>query len=529
MENQTYRVLVSDKMSQKGVDWMSAQDGIEVVYTPGLTPDELKEAVKEADALVIRSATKVRKEILEATTRLKVVGRAGIGVDNVDVKVASDRGVLVMNEPAGNNITTAEHAISLLLSMTRMIPQACASMKAGKWEKSKFMGTEITGATLGIIGLGNIGKYVAERASGLKMRVIAHDPFVTKEAAEAVGAELVEFTDLLAEADFLTIHTPLLPQTRGLIDDEAFSLMKDGVLLVNAARGGIVDEDALIRALDSGKVARAAVDVFGTEPTPEDYPLVHHPKVIATPHLGASTRQAQDRVALQLCTQVVKFLTTGNIQNAVNLPRVNSEAQSTLQDYTVLGERLGQLLGALVEGACSVDISLRGRAFRHGEGFVTNAILCGLMGEKTDLSVNLINAAGTCERLGWTHNSSCEAASGQFSSEIAVTITGDSYVHRATGVVFGKEPRVVELNGARVEATLDGPIFVMENADQPGVVGAVGTALASAGVNVNRIHLAKKVNGEALSIWSISELNDSIVKTVSSVQHVKVVTPVVLP
>ena len=321
-------------------------------------------------------------------------------MDNVDIATASERGVLVMNEPAGNNITTAEHAISLLLSLTRHIPHACASMKAGKWEKSKFMGTEITGATFGIIGLGNIGKYVAERALGLKMRVIAHDPFVSADVAKGLGVELREFDDLLAEADFLTIHTPLLPQTRDMLDDEAFAKMKDGALLVNAARGGIVNEDALLRALESGKIAGAAVDVFAKEPTPADHPLVAHPRVIATPHLGASTRQAQERVALTMCAQMVDFLKTGTIQNAVNLPRVN-QAQATLQNYTTLAERLGKLLGALADRPGAIKIELRGKAFQHGEGFVTNALLCGLAGQNTDLSVNLINAVATAAELGW--------------------------------------------------------------------------------------------------------------------------------
>lgn len=528
-ENAIKRVLVSDKMSQKGVDWMKAQEGIEVVVQPGMSVDELKAAVKDVDAIVIRSATKVRAEILQASSRIKVVGRAGIGVDNVDVEEASKRGVLVMNEPAGNNITTAEHAISLLLSMTRMIPQAAASMKAGKWEKSKFMGTEVTGMTLGIIGLGNIGKYVAERGTGLKMRVIAHDPFVTEEAAAAVGAELVEFTDLLALSDFITIHTPLLPQTRGLVDDEAFGAMKDGVLLVNAARGGIVDEAALIRALDSGKVARAACDVFVKEPPASDDPLVLHPNVIATPHLGASTHQAQDRVALQLCRQVVNFLKTGAIENAINLPRVNPEAQAVLQSYTLLGERVGQLLGGISTGTGSIEISLRGKAFQHGQGFVSNAIICGLLSANTKEKLNLVNALVSASEQGWKHTTLCEDAKGQFSSEVSVTVTTDAGVRRATGVVFGDEPRLVELDGARLDALLEGTLFVMENKDQPGVVGAVGTALSNEGINVDRIHLAKTQGDKALSIWSVNRLSDATINNLLSLQHVDQIHSITLP
>lgn len=519
--NRPFRILVSDKLSPSGVEWLSAQDNVEVVYTPGLSSEELQEAVKDVDGLIIRSASKVTRTVLESTTRLKVVGRAGIGVDNVDIPAASERGVLVMNEPAGNNITTAEHAISLLLSLTRHIPHACASMKAGKWEKSKFMGTEITGSTFGIIGLGNIGKFVAERALGLKMRVIAHDPFVSEDAASELGVELREFDDLLAEADFLTIHTPLLPQTRNMLDGEAFSKMKDGVLLVNAARGGIVDEDALLKALDAGKVAGAAVDVFAKEPTPADHPVVAHPRVIATPHLGASTRQAQERVALTMCAQMVNFLKTGTIQNAVNLPRVNSEAQATLQNYTVLAERMGKLLGSLADQAGEIKIELRGKAFQHGEGFVTNALLCGLVGQNSDLSVNLINAAATAKEMGWSTDTHVGPAGEHFASEVNAVVHIDGSTYTATGAVFGDEPRLVELNGARVEARLEGPIFVMLNSDQPGVIGAVGTTLAEAKINVNGVHLAIGPGEKAISIWSVNNLLTGTLDALTALDHVE--------
>jgi D-3-phosphoglycerate dehydrogenase len=351
------RVLVSDKLSEEGVQILEKAEGIEVDLRPGIPPDELKKILPEYDALIIRSGTKVTADLIEFADRLRVIGRAGIGVDNVDLKAATARGVIVMNTPEGNAITTAEHAISLMTSLARQIPQATASLRAGRWEKSKFKGKELFEQVLGVIGLGNIGSIVADRARGLRMRVIAFDPLVSEERAQRLGVDLVPLAELFERADVITLHVPITKETRGLIGREAFEKMKRGVLIVNAARGGIVDEEALAWAIDAGIVAGAALDVFGTEPPPADHPLLQDDRVIATPHLGAATDQAQLNVAIAIAQQVRDYLLDGVVRNAVNLPSLSAEDLAELRPFIVLGEKLGLFQGQRCEsGVDEIDV-----------------------------------------------------------------------------------------------------------------------------------------------------------------------------
>ncbi|MDD5641312.1 MAG: phosphoglycerate dehydrogenase, partial [Syntrophales bacterium] len=347
------KVLISDNLHDAGVAVLEAQPNIEVVNKPGMKPEELKEAIKDADALVIRSATKVTAELMAGAPRLKVVGRAGTGLDNVDIPEASKRGVVVMNTPGGNTITTAEHALSLMMALSRNVAQAAQSMREGKWEKKKFQGTELFNKTLGVIGLGRIGSIVADRALGLKMRVLGYDPFITKEAAANLGVDLVSLDDLLARADFITLHTPKTKDTAKILNKKAFKKMKPGVRIINCARGGLIDEEALLAALKEGKVAAAALDVYETEPPGADFPLRELPNVICTPHLGASTEEAQANVAVAVCEQIVELLLYGTIKNAVNAPSVSQESMAKLKPYLTLAEALGSFQAQMAEGAIS--------------------------------------------------------------------------------------------------------------------------------------------------------------------------------
>ena len=358
-------VLVSDKLSEEGLRVLREADGLEVDYQPGIDPDELRKILPRYQGLIIRSGTKVAADVIERADSLRVIGRAGIGVDNVDLVAATVRGIIVMNTPEGNAITTAEHSVALMTSLARRIPQATASMKSGRWEKSTFSGKELFNQVLGVVGLGNIGGIVADRARGLRMRVIAFDPMVSEERAQRLGVDLVSMDALLAQADVITLHVPLTKDTRGLIGAKAFAQMKDGVLLINAARGGIVDEAALLAALESGKVAGAALDVFESEPPPADHPLLARPEVIATPHVGAATAQAQVNVAIAVAEQVRDYLLFDVVRNAVNLPSVSADQLEGLRPFITLGEKLGSFQGQLCEGGVKEIDSVSIRVDRY--------------------------------------------------------------------------------------------------------------------------------------------------------------------
>src|SRR5215470_2939231 len=398
-----FKILVVDDLARRGLDILRSSPRIALDVKVGLPPAELAAAIGGYQGLVVRSATKVTAQLLEAASAMKIVGRAGIGVDNIDVRAASRRGVIVENTPGGNATTAAEHALCLLLSMARYIPQATASMKGGRWDKKKFQGVEITDKTLGLVGLGNIGRIVCDRARGLKMNVVAYDPFIGKEAAERLGAELVTLDELFARADFITIHTPLTPETRNLVDADALAKMKAGVYLVNAARGGIVDEDALLAALDQGKVAGAALDVFVKEPPEPGARLVGHERVVCTPHLGASTEEAQEKVAVEVAEQIVAFVTGGEVKNAVNLAAVRAELLPRVSPWLELGGKLGSLLAQILPrgvGIDEVEIEVAGEIGELAGGPIARSALAGLLRSFCDVPVNEVNASLIADERG---------------------------------------------------------------------------------------------------------------------------------
>jgi D-3-phosphoglycerate dehydrogenase len=484
------KVLVTDGLAPQGFEILGRTPGFEVVDAPGLKPAQLLDAIADADALIIRSATQVTAEVIAAAKQLAVVGRAGIGVDNVDVGAATARGIVVMNTPGGNTVTTAEHAIALLVALARHIPQATASMKAGKWDKKSFVGMELYNRTLGVIGLGNIGRIVAQRARGLGMKVVAYDPFLSVDAAAKLEVELLDLDSLLVRADALSVHVPRTPDTAGLLGRAAFAKIRPGVLLVNAARGGIVDEDALLEALESGAVGGAALDVFEEEPPPGDHPLVAHPRVICTPHLGASTEQAQVNVAIAVAEQVRDYLVSGVINNAVNVPSISKELATRIRPYLVLGEKLGRFQGQLCKGSIEqIEIEYCGAAAELDVAPITVAVLKGLLEPVTD-SVNMVNAPVIAQQHGIKVIESKASRTEDFASAITTRVSGcgDRLI---MGAVFeGRQPRIVRIDDFMLEAIPEGSTLLIQNHDTPGVVGAVGTLLGEAGINISRMQLA---------------------------------------
>ena len=488
------KILISDNLHAAGIAVLEAQPNIEVVNRPGLAPGELKEAIKDADALVIRSATKVTAELMAGAPRLKVVGRAGTGLDNVDVPAASKRGIVVMNTPGGNTITTAEHALSLMMALARNIPQAAQSMRDGKWEKKKFQGTELFNKTLGIIGMGRIGSVVAERALGLRMRVLAYDPFITKEVAANLGVEQVALDELMARADFITLHTPKTKDTARLLNRQAFKKMKNGVRVINCARGGLIDEEALLEALKEGKVAGAALDVYETEPPPPDFPLREMPQVICTPHLGASTEEAQANVAVAICEQIVELLLDGTIKNAVNAPSVTQEALGKLKPYLVLAEALGAFQAQISEGAISsVVVAYVGEVAKLETKPLIHSVLKGLLSPVMRDEVNYVNAPAMAEARG-IHVSEEKAASAEdFSTLIRLTVRANNEENTVAGTIFGKyEPRLVRINKFRLEASPEGHMLFIYNTDRPGVIGAIGSTIGKHKINIARMTVGQE-------------------------------------
>ncbi len=499
------KVLVTDKLAPQGLQILEAASRLELDYRPGLGPGELLEAVADADALVIRSETKVTAEVIAAGERLRVIGRAGIGVDNVDVPAATARGIVVMNTPGGNNITTAEHSIALLIALARHIPQATASMKAGKWEKKRFMGMELYNCTLGIIGLGNIGRIVADRARGLRMKVIAADPFLSEEFAARSDVELVPLDELLTRADAISVHVPRTKDTVGLLGREAFARARPGVLLVNTARGGIVDEAALLEALDSGRVGGAALDVFESEPPPPDHPLLRHERVICTPHVGASTEQAQINVAIAIAEQVRDYVQDDLIGNAVNVPSVSKEMLGVIRPYLVLAEKLGRFQGQLCPGSIEqIEIEYTGEAAELDVAPISVALLKGLLESVTD-QVNMVNAPVIARQHGIRVVESKSSRLRDFASAISTRVTGcvDRLI---VGAIFhGGQPRIVRIDDFMLEAIPEGPTIFLLNRDRPGVVGAVGTVLGEGQINISRMQLAL-VRGEAAMLVNVDRV-----------------------
>ncbi len=522
----TVRVLISDKMDPKAAA-IFRERGIEVDEKPGLTPDELKAIIGEYDGLAIRSATKVTKPLLAGAAKLKVVGRAGIGVDNVDIPAATARGVVVMNTPFGNSITTAEHAIALMFALARQLPEADASTQAGKWEKNRFMGVELTAKTLGLIGCGNIGSIVATRAIGLRMKVVAFDPFLTPERAVELGAEKVELDELLRRADFITLHTPLTDQTRNILSREALAKTKAGVRIINCARGGLIDEQALKEALDSGQVAGAALDVFEQEPATAS-PLFGTPGFISTPHLGASTSEAQVNVAIQVAEQMSDFLLLGGVTNAINMPSLSAEEAPRLKPYMALAEKLGKLIGQVIgENVRSISVEVEGAAAELNQKPITGAVLAGLMGSYSD-SVNMVNAPFLAKERGLDVREIRHEREGDYHTLVAVTVGTPEGERRVAGTLFGnKAPRLVELFGVEVEAELQGTMIYIVNTDTPGFIGRLGTALGEAGINIATFNLGRReALGEAVALVAVDgDVPPAVVETLSSLEGVREVVP----
>jgi D-3-phosphoglycerate dehydrogenase len=492
------KVLISDNLAPVGRDIL-LQAGLDVDVKTGLPPEELKAIIPEYDGLVIRSATQVRQDIIEAATRLKVVGRAGIGLDNVDIPAASAKGVVVMNAPDGNATTAAEHAIAMMMSLARNIPQATASMKAGKWEKNKFMGREVTGKTLGIVGIGRIGSIVASRAQGLQMKVIAFDPFMPEELVQKLGVERVELLELAERADCISVHTPLTKETRHLLSVDFFAATKHDAMFIDCARGGVLDEDALYAALTEGRIAGAALDVFEKEPTTlETTPLLTLDSCIFTPHLGASTSEAQENVASAIAGQVAEYLLKGAVHNAVNVPSVSDEVLAGIGPYITLGEMLGSLHMQIANGSVKeVALEYSGDLAEEECGPVTVAFLKGLFTPILQEAVNFVNAPLIARERGIRVVESKTDQQGDFTSLVRVVVVTSEGRNMLAGTVFGrKEPRLVRLNSFRLEALPAGSMLLVYNKNVPGVIGALGTTLGQGGVNISRMTVGRKDNSD---------------------------------
>lgn len=496
------KVLVSDPLSNKGLEILGRAKNLKVDIKPGLPPEELKKIIGEYDAIIIRSETKLKGDIIEAADHLKVIGRAGIGLDNVDLPAATKKGIVVMNTPQENAIAAAEHTIAMMFSVARKVPQATASMKAGKWEKKKFMGVELYNKTFGIIGIGVIGTVVADRARGLKMKVIAFDPYLSKEAAEKKGVELVPLDDLLGRSDFISIHTPLTDETRNLIDKNAFAKMKNGVILINCARGGIINEKDLYDAMKEGKVAGAALDVFEKEPAIGN-PLLELEQVVSTPHLGASTGEAQENVSIAIVQQVVDYLLLGEARNAVNIPMVSPDILPFLRPYLRLGEKLGSFLAQISNYAIEeVLIEYHGEVLEYGTKPITISVLKGLLTPYVGETVNFVNAQVMAKDRGIRITESTSTMAEDFTSLIAITTRSKMEQNYIAGTLFGrKELRIVKLNDFFIEALPEGYILVVNNYDKPGVIGNIGMALGSRNINIATMQFGRdRMGGNAISL-----------------------------
>ncbi|TFF22086.1 phosphoglycerate dehydrogenase [Jiella endophytica] len=496
------RVLVSDALSETAVQIFKDR-GIEVDFQPqlGKDKDKLLEIIGNYDGLAIRSATKVTEKIIDAATNLKVVGRAGIGVDNVDIPAASRKGIIVMNTPFGNSITTAEHAIGLMFAVARELPAADASTQAGKWEKNRFMGVEITGKTLGVVGCGNIGSIVASRGVGLKMRVVAFDPFLSTERAAQLGIEKVELDELFKRADFITLHTPMTDKTRGIINAAAIAKMKDGVRIINCARGGLIVEADLAEALKSGKVAGAGVDVFETEPAKESV-LFGLPGVVCTPHLGASTSEAQENVALQVAEQMSDYLLRGAVSNAINMPSITAEEAPILTPFVKLAECLGAFVGQVTEEPIkSVEIVYDGTVATMNTKALTSAALAGLMKSQTP-DVNMVSAPVMAKERGIQVTESRRDQSGVFETYIKLTITTEKQTRDVAGTVFSDgKPRFIQIKGINLDAEIGRYMVYTTNNDAPGIIGLLGTTFGQANVNIANFQLGRnRPGGDAIAL-----------------------------
>ncbi len=518
------RVLIADELSPAAVAIFKDR-GVEVDVKTGLTKEQLIEIIDQYDGLAVRSATKPNKEVIAAAKRLKVIGRAGIGVDNVDIPAATAAGIVVMNTPFGNSITTAEHAIALMFALARDLPQADISTQAGKWEKNRFMGVEVYAKTLGLIGAGNIGSIVADRAQGLKMKVVAYDPFLSPERAVEMGVEKVELDDLLARADFITLHTPLTDKTRNILSKEALAKTKKGVRIVNCARGGLVDEAALREALDSGQVGGAAFDVFTVEPAKEN-PLFGAQNFIATPHLGASTNEAQENVALQVAEQISDYLLTGAVVNALNSPSVSAEDAPKLRPYVALAEKLGAFAGQMVDaGLKSIEIAYEGDVAKLNVKPLTAAALAGVLRPML-AEINMVSAPAVAKERGVTVQEVRQETSPTYDSLLRITVVSDSGERAFAGTVVAGVPRMVEVKGMELDAPFSPSMIYVNNLDKPGFVGRLGSLLAENNINIATFNLGRVEAGDdAIALVGVDQTPSSAlmdkIKATANVKEVR--------
>lgn len=508
---QAHRILVSDPLDEAALT-VFREHGLEPTVRTGLPPEELLTAVADIEALVVRSGTKVTREVLEAAPNLRVVGRAGIGVDNVDCKAATERGVVVMNTPTGNATTTAEHAIALLVSLARHIPRADRCVRTGQWKaKKQLIGTELTGKTLGVVGFGRIGRLVAQRAQGLAMKVVAHDPYLDPATGSGEpDIELLALDGLLARADFVTLHVPLTDATRGLLSWEQFARIRPGARVINASRGGIVDEEALLDALVDGRVAGAALDVFETEPPPDDHPLLARDDVVLTPHLGASSAEAQHKVAVDIAHQVADFLHHGVAQNAVNAPALAAAELRELGPYIDLAERCGSFLAQRTDGPIrKIELTVAGAITERDIGHLRLAVLVGVLRATLDQGVNFVNAPILAKERGIRILESTDSEPYFVHGQIKVRASarGGEDSHVVAGTVFGREPRFVRIDDVHLDLAPQGPLLLTKHSDVPGVVGALGTVLGKHGINIRRVELGPPVidGGHAAGFLSLYE------------------------
>ena len=525
------KVLISDNLGEVGIQIFEKEEGIAVDVKTGLDPEELKKIIGEYDALAIRSATKVTADLLAEAKKLKVVGRAGIGLDNVDIPAATKRGIAIMNTPGGNVVTTAEHAIAMMMSLTRNIPQGTSSLKEGRWDKKKLQGREIYNKVLGVVGYGNIGAIVADRARGLRMNVIVYDPNVTAEKIEKAGFESVSLEELYKRSDYITVHVPKMKSTIGLLNKEAFAQMKDGVMVINCARGGIVDEADLYEAIKSGKVAGAALDVFETEP-PGQSPLFELDTVIGTPHLGASTKEAQTNVAVAVAEQIIAYLKHDTVINAVNVPSVTGELLKKLGPYLTLADRMGCLQAQLIQGPVKeVVVEYLGDFQGLDLSPVTTALLNGLLSMMVKDEVNAVNAPSIAKDMGIKVTETTSGESVDFTNLIKVKVVTSEMENTVEGTIFGKnDPRIVSINNFRVEIIPKGNLALIHNVDKPGAIGSIGTTLGTNKLNIARMQVGQEGDGERniIILKTDTPIPDEVVTQLMDLPMVKTVIPLTL-
>ncbi|WP_067936351.1 phosphoglycerate dehydrogenase [Alicyclobacillus kakegawensis] len=524
------KVLVADDVAEVGLQQLRERGDIEVCVQTGLSEDDLCQAVRDADALIVRSQTKVTARVLEAAAQLKVVGRAGVGVDNIDVEAATRRGVVVINAPDGNTISACEHTLAMLMAMARRIPDAHQSMRQGRWDRKAYVGVELSGKTLAIIGLGRIGREVAKRAQAFNMNVVCYDPFLSRERAQELGITSLPLNDALAQADFVTVHTPLTRDTRHLLGPEQFANMKPGVRIVHCARGGVIDEQALVAALRDGRVAAAALDVFEQEPLPDGHPLRSLENVILTPHLGASTVEAQVNVAISVAAEIADILSGLPAKNAVNLPALSVEQEAHLRPYLTLAEKLGTLAGQLYTGALShLEITYGGELGEVASEFVCRTLLKGLLSSRYGEEVNYVNARFLAEMDGLSLREVRQTKSKVFTNLLTLAVTVDGVRHTVAGTVYnGLGPRLVEIDGYPLDAEPQPRMLFTRHVDQPGMIGRIGTLLGEADINIASMQVGRRESGgEAVMLLAVDKVvPDSVlaeVRRMSGIQQVSTI------